>query len=200
MGPAPSLFAWQDGGRVPRGAPGDGRHARSLGKPRVPVRQSARAVMHVTVRQPACRYDAVCKSFVPRQRSSSEVRYAYHRYGDCRDGFARGGEPAPGVCGQRTRGASHRSLMASNDVQLPSDDQVVELADNSMRIFMTSVREKSMRGLWDHISLRFREKYLGRPARRGVQGLLRPADNRRPARREKSDLHGGSRRSTSTAT
>ncbi|MEZ0304198.1 MAG: hypothetical protein ACAH24_19405 [Hyphomicrobiaceae bacterium] len=50
-------------------------------------------------------------------------------------------------------------LMASNDVQLPSDDQVVELADNSMRIFMTSVREKSMRGLWDHISLRFREKF-----------------------------------------
>jgi hypothetical protein len=48
---------------------------------------------------------------------------------------------------------------ASMDVQAPADDQVVELADNSMRIFMASVREKSMQGLWDHISYRFRQKF-----------------------------------------
>jgi hypothetical protein len=65
---------------------------------------------------------------------------------------------------QRAFAARHVSvdpalLMASNDVRLPSEGQVVELADTSMRIFMASVREKSMRGLWDHISLRFREKF-----------------------------------------
>ena len=87
-------------------------------------------------------------------------------------------------------------LVASSDVQAPSDDQVVELADNSMRIFMASVREKSMRGLWDHISLRFRQKFSVAQLDEVVQGLLRPADNRRSARREKPDLHGGSRRST----
>jgi hypothetical protein len=50
-------------------------------------------------------------------------------------------------------------VVASADVQAPSDDQVVALADTSMRIFMASVREKSMQGLWEHISLRFREKF-----------------------------------------
>lgn len=50
-------------------------------------------------------------------------------------------------------------VVASADVQAPSDDQVVALADTSMRIFMASVRERSMQGLWDHISLRFREKF-----------------------------------------
>jgi hypothetical protein len=50
-------------------------------------------------------------------------------------------------------------VVASADIQAPSDDQVVALADNSMRIFMASVRERSMQGLWEHISLRFREKF-----------------------------------------
>jgi hypothetical protein len=45
------------------------------------------------------------------------------------------------------------------DVQTPSNEQIVELADRSMRAFMTSVREKSMQGLWQHISPRFRAKY-----------------------------------------
>jgi len=48
---------------------------------------------------------------------------------------------------------------AATDIHAPPDDQVVELADRSMRVFMASVREKSMQGLWNHISLRFREKF-----------------------------------------
>jgi hypothetical protein len=50
-------------------------------------------------------------------------------------------------------------LASATDIQVPSDDQAVELADRSMRVFMASVREKSMQGLWDHISPRFREKF-----------------------------------------
>ena len=50
-------------------------------------------------------------------------------------------------------------VLAYADVQPPHDDQVTELADRSMRIFMASVREKSMQKLWSHVSLRFREKY-----------------------------------------
>jgi hypothetical protein len=45
------------------------------------------------------------------------------------------------------------------EIQAPPDDQVVELADRAMRIFMTSVREKSMRGLWNHAASRFREQF-----------------------------------------
>jgi hypothetical protein len=54
---------------------------------------------------------------------------------------------------------AHLVLAAATDIQAPSDDQVVELADRSMRVFMASVREKSMQGLWNHISPRFREKF-----------------------------------------
>jgi hypothetical protein len=50
-------------------------------------------------------------------------------------------------------------VLASADIQTPSNDQVVELAERSMRIFMASVREKSMQGLWTHSSARFREKF-----------------------------------------
>jgi hypothetical protein len=55
---------------------------------------------------------------------------------------------------------THSIVAASaTDIQAPPDAQVVELADRSMRIFMTSVREKSMRGLWNHISPRFRDQF-----------------------------------------
>lgn len=50
-------------------------------------------------------------------------------------------------------------LVSAGRVQAPSDDEVVELVDRSMRVFMSSVREKSMRSLWNHVSPRFRDKY-----------------------------------------
>jgi hypothetical protein len=50
-------------------------------------------------------------------------------------------------------------LSSSQDMQVPADEYVVELADRTMRVFMSSVREKSMQSLWDHISPRFREKF-----------------------------------------
>ena len=51
------------------------------------------------------------------------------------------------------------SPVSTAAVQAPSDDQVVELAHGSMRVFMQAVREKSMRAFWNHISPRFRENY-----------------------------------------
>ena len=50
-------------------------------------------------------------------------------------------------------------VLASADIRAPSDDQVVELADRSMRIFMASVREKTMQELWKHSSAPFRDKF-----------------------------------------
>ena len=50
-------------------------------------------------------------------------------------------------------------LASAADIQAPSDDQVVELADRAMRVFMTSVRDKSMQSLWNHVSLQLRAKY-----------------------------------------
>jgi hypothetical protein len=50
-------------------------------------------------------------------------------------------------------------LSSTEDIQVPEDEYVVELADRTMRVFMASVREKSMQSLWDHISPRFREKF-----------------------------------------
>src|SRR5215831_4603297 len=50
-------------------------------------------------------------------------------------------------------------LSSTEDIQVPEDEYVVELADRTMRVFMSSVREKSMQSLWDHISPRFREKF-----------------------------------------
>ena len=50
-------------------------------------------------------------------------------------------------------------VLASADIRPPSNDLAVELADRSMRIFIASVREKSMQGLWTHSSARFREKF-----------------------------------------
>jgi hypothetical protein len=61
------------------------------------------------------------------------------------------------VAAPHTRGEP--LAVASADIRAPSDDQVVELADASMRAFMTSVRQKSMQALWNHISPRFRETY-----------------------------------------
>jgi len=56
---------------------------------------------------------------------------------------------------------SPRSIIVASatQIQVPPDDQVVELADRAMRIFITSVREKSMRALWNHISPRFRDTF-----------------------------------------
>jgi hypothetical protein len=51
------------------------------------------------------------------------------------------------------------TVASATQIQAPPDDQVVELADRTMRIFMASVREKSMRALWNHISPRFRDKF-----------------------------------------
>jgi hypothetical protein len=50
-------------------------------------------------------------------------------------------------------------VLASADIRTPSNDQAVDLAERSMRIFMTAVREKTMQGLWTHSSARFREKF-----------------------------------------
>ena len=50
-------------------------------------------------------------------------------------------------------------VLASAAMRAPSDDQAVELAERSMRIFMASVRGKSMQGLWTHSSARFREQF-----------------------------------------
>jgi len=50
-------------------------------------------------------------------------------------------------------------LTSAADIQVPADEHVVELADRTMRVFMSSVRDKSMQALWDHISPRFREKF-----------------------------------------
>jgi hypothetical protein len=51
------------------------------------------------------------------------------------------------------------TVVSAANIQAPSDDEVVELADRSMRVFMTSVREKSMQALWNHVSPRLREKF-----------------------------------------
>jgi hypothetical protein len=50
-------------------------------------------------------------------------------------------------------------VASATDIQAPPDHQVVELTDRAMRVLMASVREKSMRGLWNHVSLRFRDKF-----------------------------------------
>ena len=50
-------------------------------------------------------------------------------------------------------------LASAADIQAPSDDQVVELADRAMRVFITSVREKSMQALWNHVSRQLREQF-----------------------------------------
>jgi hypothetical protein len=50
-------------------------------------------------------------------------------------------------------------VASATQIQAPPDDKVVELADRAMHVFMASVREKSMRGLWNHISPRFRDKF-----------------------------------------
>src|SRR5262245_57778520 len=50
-------------------------------------------------------------------------------------------------------------VASATEIQAPPDAQVIGLADRAMRIFMTSVREKSMRGLWNHVSSRFRDEF-----------------------------------------
>lgn len=41
----------------------------------------------------------------------------------------------------------------------PTDTEVVALADHSIRVFMTSVRGKSMQTFWKHVSLQLQKKY-----------------------------------------
>ena len=72
--------------------------------------------------------------------------------------LASGNVTAVATATQPSRSASLVAASAT-EIKAPPDDQVVELADRAMRLFMASVREKSMRGLWNHISPRFREKF-----------------------------------------
>jgi len=50
-------------------------------------------------------------------------------------------------------------LVSTVDVQAPSNDQVVDLADRTMRVFMQSVREKSMQALWNYVSQPLQAQY-----------------------------------------
>ena len=50
-------------------------------------------------------------------------------------------------------------LVSAENIQAPSEEQAVELADRAIRAFMTSVRAKSMQSLWNHVSLQLREKF-----------------------------------------
>jgi hypothetical protein len=50
-------------------------------------------------------------------------------------------------------------VLASADIRTPSNDEAVDLTERSMRIFIASVREKTMQGLWTHSSARFRETF-----------------------------------------
>lgn len=63
-----------------------------------------------------------------------------------------------------TNAATNPVALTSSEKQLqqlqrPTDAEVVALADKSFRLFMTSVREKSMHTFWKHISLQFQKKY-----------------------------------------
>jgi hypothetical protein len=63
-----------------------------------------------------------------------------------------------------TNAATNRVAVMSSEkplpqLQRPTDAEVVALADKSFRLFMTSVREKSMHTFWKHISLQFQKKY-----------------------------------------
>lgn len=50
-------------------------------------------------------------------------------------------------------------LAFATQIQAALDDQVAERADRAMRIVTTSVRENSIRGLWNGISTRFKHNF-----------------------------------------
>lgn len=63
-----------------------------------------------------------------------------------------------------TNAATNSVALTSSEMQLqqlqrPTDSEVVALADKSVRIFMESVSEKNMDVFWKHISLQFQKKY-----------------------------------------
>ena len=96
--------------------------------------------------------------FLPKRRIWRR-RYAERRCdGDCRSGAVCIGECASGQC-DNSRSRRFATRLGLCGYPIPSNDQAVELAERSMRIFMASVREKSMQGLWTHSSARFREKF-----------------------------------------
>jgi len=65
----------------------------------------------------------------------------------------------PSAAGDTPNSPSSLLQLRSQGPAIPSEAELVALADRSMRFFMLSVREKSMRTFWNHISLRFQEKF-----------------------------------------
>jgi len=61
--------------------------------------------------------------------------------------------------GARDRIVAVCSKTEARGIEAPSNDQVVTLVDQSMRLFMTSVREKSMQTFWNHVSLQAQQRY-----------------------------------------
>jgi hypothetical protein len=57
-------------------------------------------------------------------------------------------------------------------IAVPSEDAVVSLADRSMRIFIASVREKSMQSFWEHVSQRFQSTYSVNKLDEAYKGLF----------------------------
>ena len=97
--------------------------------------------------------------------------------------------------GARERIVAVCSKTEARGIEAPSNDQVVALVDQSMRLFMTSVREKSMQTFWNHISLQAQQRHSvaqldeafkffytglhGRPSRGQESCIQGPALNRR---------------------
>ncbi len=61
--------------------------------------------------------------------------------------------------GARERIVAVCSKTEARGIEAPSNDQVVALVDQSMRLFMTSVREKSMQTFWNHVSLQAQQRH-----------------------------------------
>ena len=61
--------------------------------------------------------------------------------------------------GARERIVAVCSKTEARGIDAPSNDQIVALVDQSMRLFITSVREKSMQRFWNHVSLQAQQKY-----------------------------------------
>ena len=101
------------------------------------------------------------------------------------------------ACCQRTRERRRRAttmpiLASAADIQAPSDDQVVELADRAMRVFMTSVRAQEHAVALEPCLAAAEGEVFGRATRRCLQSFLWPPDNRRSSGRQKPHLHGWS--------
>ena len=80
-------------------------------------------------------------------------------------------------------------LVSAENIQAPSEEQAVELADRAMRAFMASVRAKSMQPLWNHVSLLLREKFSVAQLDEAFKAFYGLCDYRRSAGRKKPHLH-----------